>query len=246
MANYADILETQHTLEATVLNKMSHFEAQLKAKMPHPGVSLLKIQEEFQDFKVQVYSIIKLLQQQITGTSKVLDDIEMRHRRKYLLLSGVSEDVNPNLSQFIVQTLHDKLGISGLTKEKITACHRLGKFMEGKCRPVLLRFSELALKSEVWRRKTSFKGTPYAVSEFLTRQRQLIFVEARKRLGMRKCWTTDGNVIAKLSDGSIKRIFKREDLDGLVQDNIAIDNQEITEPTSPARLKPKRGGRPRK
>ncbi|KAM3957212.1 uncharacterized protein ACR2FA_011599 [Aphomia sociella] len=246
MANYADILETQHALEATILNKMTQFETQLNAKMPQPGVSLLKIQEEFHEFKVQVHSIIKLLQQQITGIAKVLDDIEMRHRRKYLLLSGVSEDVNPSLLDFITRTLHDKLGLSNLTKDKVIACHRLGKYTEGKCRPVLLRFSELALRSEVWRRKTSFKGTPYAVSEFLTRQRQLVFVEARKRFGLRKCWTMDGNIIVKLNDGSIKRIFKQEDLDGLAEDNLVIVNQEPTELSSPARLKPKRSGRVKK
>lgn len=250
MANYTDILETQHALEATVLDKISRFEAQLKAEVPQTSNSMTKLDEEFQEFKSHVHSVLGLLQQQIAAVAGVLDNIEMRHRRKYLLFNGIPEDINPTLEDFIVQILRDRFEFKDLSKKMIAVCHRLGKPVEGKCRPVLLRFTEPTLKSDVWRKKTALKGTSYSMAEFLTRHRQSLFILARKRLGTRRCWTTDGNVIVKLSDGTIQRVFTNKDLDHFVPGNAEtpaiVSQASPTSGTSEARTKSKRSGRTKK
>lgn len=43
------------------------------------------------------------------------------------------------------------------------------------------------------------QGDQFAISEFLTPQRQELFTQSRKVFGMRNCWSLDGNIHVKLS-----------------------------------------------
>ncbi|XP_072934810.1 uncharacterized protein [Epargyreus clarus] len=181
MANYNAVMETQQALEANLMQKFADLESQLKASAPRSGITLHRLQEEISDFKTHVWTILNLLRHQIGEIARTVEVGEMRHRRKYLLVSGVSEDLEESLPEFIAKLFHDKLGVCGFTSNKFKGCHRLGTVSDGKCRPVLVRFADSADRSSVWRKKTAFKGTPYVLSEFLTRKRQSLFIQARQR-----------------------------------------------------------------
>lgn len=215
MANFNEVMETQRSLEATLLKRMNEFEIQLQTTAPHTSNSVTHLTEEFSEFKSQVWSLLKLLRQQIAGLATAIDVIEMRHRRKYLLFSGVSEDIKDELPDFIAKLIRDKLGMPHSTLENLRKCHRLGRHSGEKPRPVLVRYADQSLRAEIWRKKVAFKGTPYTVSEFLTRHRQSLFLQARQRFGMKRCWTMDGNVIVKLKDGSRRRLLRDSDLSEL-------------------------------
>ncbi|XP_028174356.1 uncharacterized protein LOC114362963 [Ostrinia furnacalis] len=100
-----------------------------------------------------------------------------------------------------------------LTASQFSACHRLGTASKDRTRPILVRFADHPTKTAVWRKKTALKGTPTVLSEFLTRRRQQLFIEARKRFGITNCWTLDGNIYAKLPDGTRRHIHSEGDLD---------------------------------
>ncbi|CAG9569296.1 unnamed protein product [Danaus chrysippus] len=249
MANYYNVIESQKALESLLMKKMTEFEKQLKASIPGSNVSVAGLYDEFSCFKDHVWSILSLLRQQISDLNQVVDNIEMRHRRKYLLFNGVPEEPNEDLSNSISDICNDKLGVRDVTKDKIIACHRLGKHSEGKHRPVLVRFVDLNLKTAVWKKKASLKGSPFVLSEFLTHQRQSLFLLARKRLWMKNCWTLDGNIIVKLPDGTRHRIDTEESLSKLtVNTDVAAEapssgNQDSS---SGYNSKPKRAVRAKK
>lgn len=211
MANLEDVLETQHNIEASLLKRLNEFEARLNTTTPQTSSSQTSLADEFRNFKSDVLSILLLMRRQIFMITKSIDAIETRHRRKNLLMNGVPENVS-NLLDFVSQTLREKLGLASMVPEKLLACHRIGQPSRDKERPVLLRFSEISLKNAVWDKKTSFKGTPFSVSEFLTKQRQTVFIQARKRFGQRRCWTMGGNIVVMLKDGTKRRLYSEQDL----------------------------------
>lgn len=223
MANYSNLLESQRAMEAAFTSRMAKFEAQLKNTEPQTASSLTRLSEEFHNFKTEMCGMMNMLRQLISKLSVAVDGIEMRHRRKYLLLGGISEDIEDNqLPGSVVMILKEKLGLTELKVEDFTVCHRLGTASTEKPRMTLLRFRDETFRSMVWQKKTALKGTPHTLSEFLTRHRQSLFQQARKRFGVKRCWTMNGNIIVKLRDGSRCRVAAAEDLDGIA----LVENEE--------------------
>lgn len=214
MASYLEIAESQKSLKSSVLKMFTEFEARL-TKAPAAKATIGGLSEEVAAFKEQTLSLLKLLSNQIAALSKSQDILEMRHRRKYLLVNGVPEDGAEDLSPRIAAIVSEHLKIPGVSAASFKACHRLGKLSEGRNRPILVRFTDLSLKSTIWKKKTAFKGTCYAVAEFLTPQRQELFMLARKEFGMKGCWSLDGNIFVKLSSGDRERITSEGDIERL-------------------------------
>lgn len=224
MANYAVVLETQQALETTIQKRFADLESQLKNSTSQSGMTLNRLHEEVSDFKTHIWAILNLLRQQIYEISRIVEVGEMRHRKKYLLVSGVPENIDGSLPVHIAKLFNDKLGLRDIASHKFVSCHRLGASSDGKCRPVLVRFVDPSDRIAIWKKKTAFKGSPYVVSEFLTRARQALFMQARQQFGMRNCWTADGIIIVKSSDGSKRRIFTEEDLNGIANKDEQQDN----------------------
>lgn len=211
MANFLNIAESQKALEDNVLKTLSEFEARL-ARSPPAKVTLSVLSDEFAVFKTHTLSLLKMIREQIATLSKSQDITEMRHRRKYLIFNGIPEQADEDVCVRISSIVTEQLKIPNVTPASFKACYRLGKKSEDRNRPVLVRFVDVSLKSLIWKKKTAFKGTSYAISEFLTPRRQTLFVHARTVLGMRNCWSLDGNIFAKLPNGERVRIETEEDV----------------------------------
>ncbi|XP_028167948.1 uncharacterized protein LOC114358248 [Ostrinia furnacalis] len=211
MATLSDVQQLQCSLEASLHQRMSDFESQLKTSA-EPS-SLARLYDEFRAFKETVHGILQLLRKQISEVSKVTDTLEMRHRRKCLLFGGISEDPKEQTSAVICGILSDRFDLKDISSSTFTACHRLGPAAKGRIRPILVRFVDHSTKTAVWRKKTVLKGTSTVLSEFLTRTRQQLFTEARKRFGITNCWTFDGNIFAKLPNGMRRQIHSEQDLE---------------------------------
>ncbi|XP_028162224.1 uncharacterized protein LOC114354165 [Ostrinia furnacalis] len=211
MATLSDVQQLQSSLEASLHQRMSDFESQLKTSA-EPS-SLVRLYEEFRAFKETVHGILQLLRKQICELSKVTDALEMRHRRKCLLFGGIAEDPKEQTTAVISDILCERFDMKDISSSTFAACHRLGSASKGRTRPILVRFVDHSIKSAVWRKKTVLKGTSTVLSEFLTRPRQELFMEARKRFGITNCWTLDGNIYAKLPGGMRRQIHNVQDLD---------------------------------
>lgn len=228
MSNIANILDTQNNVEASLVKRLADFEKQLKCAKDE--VSLTTLSSEFAAFKEQVFGILQLLRQQIGELIESIDAVEMRHRRKCLLINGVPEKPSQNLFNDLVEIFRSKFELKDSSCDDFKSVSRLGRQTEGKTRPVLVHFSNLNLRDTVWRRKACLKGTPMVISEFLTRRRQDIFITARKHLGIRNCWTRNGDIMVKSANGAVQRIRNENELVNLIKTlnlNTALDVREL-------------------
>lgn len=190
--------------------------AQLEAQLQTGGSTketVAKVSEELRNFREIIFAMLSLLRKQISACSQQIDAIETRHRRKYLIFLGISED-ETDCQAATLNTIH-KLNITGITEANIDSSHRIGVVSKDHHRPILVKFSTIDSRSAVWRAKSRLKGSSVAVREFLTKPRQLVFSKARVHFGIRACWTQDGVIIVKASDNKRHKITTMDELKSL-------------------------------
>ncbi|XP_063394726.1 uncharacterized protein LOC134679714 [Cydia fagiglandana] len=211
------ILETQKTLEASFNKRFQELDDKLKTASPQTHPTISSLNKEVSTFKEQMSAMLELLRQQILSIHRTVDAIEMRHRRKNLLLSGVPEVAGEDVAATVTAICQNDLHLPEVTRSSISVCHRLGSGTNGRPRAVLVRFTSLLTRNAVWMKKTALKGSPVVISEFLTKQRQTVFMDARKHFGMRRVWTRDGTIHIKLASGKKERLSSAEELQALIE-----------------------------
>ncbi|XP_041988406.1 uncharacterized protein LOC121739879 [Aricia agestis] len=220
MSQLDDIQKAQQSLEECVMKKMEELQAQLQGGAAAKD-TVAKVAEEFRTFRELTFSMLSLLRKQIAECSKAADIMETRDRRKFLLLTGVPEQSGENCLSLVLDIVHHKLAMKDITAASIKVCHRLGSqsnpSIPHKCRPLLVKFSTIDIKAAIFRAKTKLKGTPFSLREFLTKVRQSVFSKARMHFGLRGCWTLDGAVIIKSTDGKRHKVTSMEELQPLMQ-----------------------------
>ncbi|KAF9408023.1 hypothetical protein HW555_012150 [Spodoptera exigua] len=214
MSQITDIITVHKNVQESLLKKMGDIEAQIQSAGSSKD-TVARIAEEFRTFRELVFDMLKLLRSQVTECCRNIDGLEMRNRRKAVVFQGIPEEDREDCSQVMLQIINGKLG-QDFPVSALKVCHRLGVHNKSHHRPILVRFSSVDYKASVWRAKTRLQGTKITVKEFLTRPRQEVFVRARQHFGMRACWTQDGNIFLKASDGSKHRVVCMEELSPLL------------------------------
>ncbi|CAH0403151.1 unnamed protein product [Chilo suppressalis] len=111
MANIAKVLKTQQALETKLLLRMNELEGKWNSTpQSKDDGSLTQLRQEFRDFKSEVWAVLMLLRDQVSQLLKPIDDIEMRHRKKYLLVGGIPETIE-DLNKFIICLLNSKMDL---------------------------------------------------------------------------------------------------------------------------------------
>lgn len=211
-----DAIETaQNNLEEFIINRMAALESQLQAGPSQVKDTVAKVAEEFRTFRELVFSMFKLIRQQISECKQSIDVIETRHRRKALIFLGIKETDNENCSTVLLDLVHSKMALKEVSVADFSVCHRLGAVTRDRNRPILVRFNKIDVRAAVWREKSKLKGSPASVKEFLTKSRQMVFSKARQHFGVRACWTQEGAIVVKV-DGSRHKFFSMDGLNLLI------------------------------
>ncbi|KAG7296213.1 hypothetical protein JYU34_021321 [Plutella xylostella] len=205
-------------LEAKLSQGLASFDARLAAANTATP-TLDQLAADFRSFKEWILQALDLLKSQISAVTQVSDDLDNQGRRKFLLFHGISESSGEDISSTVTSVCVEKLGLSEFQATDIKRCFRLNSGSSPQTdrpRPILVRFCDATTRAAVWGKKKALKGMPVSICEFLTARRRDIFVEARRRFGVKNCWTQDGNVFVKPLDGGNKiRINSRQDLDAI-------------------------------
>lgn len=194
--------------------RMDDFQHQLQKTSPTPP-NTATLASEFTAFRLFIMSSLETLQRQVELLAREMDRLEMRGRRKILLLHGIPEEKSEDITSVVMTTVANKLKMDKFSTESISRAHRLGQTTSSKPRPLLVKFKDVTLRDKVWFAKTQLKGTGITVSEFLTKSRHSIFMAARQRFGVSKCWTRDGIIHVLAPDGSHHLIECLADLEGI-------------------------------
>ncbi|KAF9420050.1 hypothetical protein HW555_003644 [Spodoptera exigua] len=182
--------------------RMAEFEEKLQgAPVDSPNTSALAA--DFTVFREFITQAVIGLQQQIELLAKTVDSMEMRGRRNILLLHGVPEGRDEDTAQVVVGVVKERLRMDGFTADDIKRCHRMGRSISSsKSRPILFKLRDVTVCYNIWFEKTKLKNTGITISEFLTKSRHDLFMAARKKFGVTRCWTRDGCVYVLAPDGS--------------------------------------------
>lgn len=231
---------TQSLQELTTMfyKRMDSFEGKLQKTPKTPSASSIdELAADFAAFKTFVVTSMRGLQGQIELLAKQNEQFEMRSRRKILLLHGLPEDSKEVTAEVIVGVVTGHFKQLAFTVGDISRCHRMGRVgSTDRPRPILCKFRDGALRSQIWSTKTCLKGTGITISEFLTKSRHSVFMAARQRFGIAKCWTREGYVFVLGPDGARHRISRQEDLDGIEQKDV----QKVKETEAPAPARSRR------
>lgn len=196
--------------------KMAEFQKSLDAAAQSQDTSTIRdISKEFSTFKSFIMDALQSLQGHINVLSMQIDKMEMRSRRKMLLIHGVPESKEEEVSSTIFKLFSEHASDAGVTKNSISRCHRMGRTNSRKSRAILLKFKDVTIRDSVWYSKSKFKGTDITISEFLTKDRHDAFLMARKKFGITKCWTKEGDIIIMGPDGSRLRVWCTKDVDSI-------------------------------
>lgn len=193
---------------------MSQFEGELQ-QLSSPSPDIANLASQFGTFKVFILQSLNNLQKQVEMLSQNVDHLEMHTRRKILLLHGLPEENDEDTAKVVVKLVTKQLKISNFNSEHIRRCHRMGQSESKKQRPILVKFNDLSMKNQIWFSKTHLKGSGITVSEFLTKMRHDLFLAARRKFGINKCWTRDGNVYVVSSEGVRTRVNTLGDLNSI-------------------------------
>lgn len=211
--NMDAIQEAMNQLSATFTERMGALETELLKGVPSTTTTA-SLSSEFFNFKTFILKSLRVLQEQIDLIQLSVDQIEMRSRKKILLLHGVPEQKDESTTNLVASIVAEKLKLKGFNVSEIQRSHRMGKVgtSGGRPRPILFKVCDMVVRSKIWMAKTNLKGTGLTLSEFLTRRRHHLFTEARKRFGVKGCWTRDGAIYVLDSDGTRHRIEKEIEL----------------------------------
>lgn len=194
----------KNTLEELTVHfntRMLDFQKQLNGSGAPSTSPTSSLQIQFSSFRTFVMTALENLQLQVELLSKQFDALEMRSRQKFLLLHGVPEIPNEDISECVSKQLTDHLKIPHISVTSFSRCHRMGHPNASRPRTILLKFKDKALRDKVWSTKTNLKGSGFTLSEFLTQPRHKTFLAARQRFGVTKCWTKNGIIIVRSDDG---------------------------------------------
>lgn len=199
-------------------SKMKSFEESL-SRSPAKDVSSLA--SEFQIFKTFIWKAVTGLKTQMELVLESLDSIEMKSRANILLLHGVVEKNDEDIPSDFIKLCKGALNLSNFVPHSLCLAFRLGRNISStKPRPILLRFMDQQVRNTVWAAKKRLKGSGLTLSEFLTNVRHAVFVEARKSLGIKGCWTSgSGKVVVVRPNGEKIRVMKMADLRSVLEEH---------------------------
>lgn len=173
-------------------------------------------------------SKVSFLENKITQMESNIDDIDQYERRDTVIISGPvlpEESAMENSSDLIVNTIKHHLHVN-MSHSDINIAHRLGPKTQDKKRPIIVKLQNRAKKTELVQACITLKPQLH-INESLTPKRRSIYSVIRKIRAQHKhlfqqCYTSDGKIVVKLKNSSVKHIITSEQALSTFLDNHPI------------------------
>ncbi|KAK3892794.1 hypothetical protein Pcinc_003382 [Petrolisthes cinctipes] len=164
----------------------------------------------------QMQTKINKLENKIINLETTIDDVDQYERRDTVIISGPSlpdESTNENPCDLIVNTIKHHLHVN-MTHADINVAHRIGRITQGKTRPIIVKLQNRIKKSELVQACITVKPQLY-INESLTPKRREIYTVIRRIRTQHKhlfqqCHTSDGRIIVKLKNSTIKHTITND------------------------------------
>ena len=146
---------------------------------------------------------IKTIKEELEITRQTADQNEQKSRSQCLLIHGVEEGETENTDNLCLDVIKNKVGVV-IDLTDIERSHRIGprKVNTRSTRPraIILRFSSMRKRMEVFYNKKNLKNTSFTVTESLTRLRYELLQRAKEKFGYKEVWTSEGKIFTKINN----------------------------------------------
>ncbi|KAK9892931.1 hypothetical protein WA026_022801 [Henosepilachna vigintioctopunctata] len=175
------------------------------------GDHLAKLDGQVSELQGQVASN----QEEIRELKMKLNYFEQNHKLKQLRLYGLREETDENLSKRVQETLSKVMKIGEIPIEN---CYRMKirSNNDQKPRPLVIQFTSIKTRNEVFYRKKLLKGSALVITEELTKSNYELLQLGKVKFGMKDAWSREGKIFVKLK-GKIHNVRSREDLEKLLK-----------------------------
>lgn len=165
-----------------------------------------KQQEEIEFLK----SKVALLEAQNKENEQKNDALEQYTRRNSLRVFGINEQNNENLEAKMIEVFKTHLKID-IKNEYIDRIHRVGRYVNGKMRAVIIKFVSYKHRALVFKNKKLLKNSGITIKEDLTINRVKVLKAAVNKYGTKNSWTKDGKIFIS-ENNAIKQISSLADI----------------------------------
>lgn len=160
-------------------------------------------------------SALKNHEKILSDASKSFQKYKQYLRRNNLLLYGSCEKGDENCVQLILNLLNTKMNLKIISAD-IESCFRIGKRIEGKTRPIIVKFYKSYDKNIAYSNKKKLKVSGLVLKEVLTPVQLNLLKAATTKAGRNgKVWTNHGVIYFKSEDEEIYKITSIEELQKL-------------------------------
>ncbi|XP_069119362.1 uncharacterized protein [Argopecten irradians] len=167
------------------------------------NISLRKTVTELQDRYTE-------LQKSQQWSEEKYNDLEQHGRKNSIRIFGLEDtsekETVQECKEKVVSLVNSKLKVA-LRGDEIDITHRLGKFVHGKKRNVIVKFTHRTKKHEILRARKILKGTGISVFEDLTKYNQDRLKEAYHVNCVQNSYSIDGKLFVILKDGRKRRLL---------------------------------------
>ena len=208
------------------------------------GDKIGKLKENFvalENEKNTLQTEVKILQKTNNELSTKMNDLEQYTRRNNLRIFGIQEvsgdwETSSQSEEKIIDLIQQKLNLPHITSDHIEACHRVGRYREGKNRPIIVRFLSRKTKEIIIKERKKLKGSGVIIAEDLTKVNAAWFFEI-KSIGksipsVSSVWTQNGETYIYGPAGKVKipRDFDLKDLPEILKPKSQSDTAKSTRP----------------
>lgn len=147
----------------------------------------------------------------INALENKCDHLEQQLLKNFLRFTGIKESTNENTASIIIQLLKEQLKIE-INKHDIESIYRIGKVtdLNNNTRPILVNLRSNMKKMEILNARKSFKNTPYAVFEEITKKRYNLLLATQKKYGKRNAWSMGGKIYIWNQEKKEKQVINSE------------------------------------
>ena len=190
-------------------------------------VEISSIKENIIELNAEKNELKTEMSKMHTKTNELLskiNDIEQYTRRNNLRIFGVPDpgdwETAAESEEKVLSIFHQKLKMYNIKSEQIEACHRIGRYKEGKNRAVIVRFISRKTKDSIIKERKQLKGTRILIAEDLTRENAAWFFKVKMSVkdesSISSVWTHNGETFVYGPSGKVK-ISMNSDLNKLTE-----------------------------
>ena len=130
---------------------------------------------------------------------KVTNDLEQYGRRNNIRIFGIEDDANRQTSEtttkLLISTIKAKTGLY-INEQEIDIAHRLGKYKQGKHRPIIVKFVRRQTKINVFKHAKQLRQSSIYINDDLTKLNQEVLsaVRIKDRVEVKRAWSYEGKI----------------------------------------------------